>query len=227
MAARALSAHALRDRALLVLAVAMTLLAGLGAYDVADAAQLHAASAQLDTIRRIGADDAAAGASLTDTSNFLAAYLDAVQLPARPSTREPVLADYQRALANLNANLSRLGEDTAATPALAGRARDTIAAARAWEAWAEARRAQAEADRTDATNPQADAQGATLVQTFQVTDRAFVSSIDAQQADAQQVADQRNRQHSNVLLGVLVSEALVLRSSAWASSSTSSGPSAG
>src|SRR2546429_6991625 len=92
------AAMSLRDRALAALMLGLTVLAGLGVFEAADARSLSEAEATLATVRALETDNLSLAAGMSAQSAGLASYVQALALD--PATvrglggRETLLADY-------------------------------------------------------------------------------------------------------------------------------------
>ncbi|MEP7104602.1 MAG: hypothetical protein ABI838_02000, partial [Chloroflexota bacterium] len=130
----------LRDRALVALVLGLAVLAGLGVFEAADARTLTEAEATQVTVRALETDNLALGAGMAAQDAGLTSYLQALALD--PATvrglggRETLLADYLAGSGQVTDSLARIRSNSQALH-MTPQAQPVIAAAKAWQAWAQ------------------------------------------------------------------------------------------
>ncbi len=203
----------LRDRALVALVLGITVLAGLGVFEAADARSLSEAEATLVTVRALETDNLALAAGMSAQDAGLATYVQALALD--PGTlrglggRETLLADYLAGSGQVTDSLARVRTGSQQLH-LTARAQPVIAAAKNWQAWAQARRAAAEAAIGHPSSSDQDGGGAVLMSAFTAADQAFSDQIHQASAAAAAAAGRQAARHNQVFYGGLFIEALVL-----------------
>jgi len=203
----------LRDRALGALAIGITVLAGMGVFEAADAHSLTVAESTLATYRALETDNLALAAGMNTQAGGLATYVQALTLD--PATlrglggRETLLGDYLTGSGQVTDSLARIHQETRALNISAGE-RPVEAAAVAWQTWAKGRRVAAEAEAGHPADPGLDAEGGALLAAFNSADQVFADEVRHASANAAVAVDKQAARHNQVFYTGLAIEALVL-----------------